>query len=102
MHGSNKGGRGVVSALAIVVAVVSLLPIAYLFLAGISFRDIAKQFGYPSTLTDIVSTVGLTLAISVLCIVLGVGAALLVVRTMCPSGGCLRCCLQCRWPSPAS
>lgn len=84
MRGKYGGGRGVVSALAIVVAVVSLLPIAYLFLAGISFGDIAKQFDYPTTLTDILTTVGLTVAISVLCIVLGVGAALVVVRTDVP------------------
>jgi iron(III) transport system permease protein len=84
MRGRRSGGRGVVSALAVVVAVVSLLPIAYLFLAGISFGDIARQFRYPTTLTDILTTIGLTLAISLVCMVLGLGAALLVVRTDLP------------------
>lgn len=66
---------------AVAVAVVSLLPIGYLFLSGISLADIGDQFRYPATTAALWQTVGLTLLISVITVFLGVGCALLVVRS---------------------
>lgn len=62
----------------------SLLPVSYLFLAGFSAADIRQLFSFPTTLPDIVRTVGLTFCVSALTIVLGVAAAMLVVRTDVP------------------
>jgi len=70
-------GAGVVGAL-------SLVPVAYLFLSGTSFGDIQEQFRFPGTAAALWQTVGLTALISALTIVLGVGCALLVVRTTLP------------------
>lgn len=74
----------VVSALAIVVGLLSLLPIGYLFVAGVSARDVGRLFGYSSTVPTLLRTLGLTLSVAALCLVLGVGAAALVVRTDMP------------------
>lgn len=76
-----KGGRTVIVVMAVTVGLLSLLPIGYLFFAGMSWDDIQTLFTYPSTADRIINTVALTLTISVLSIVLGVGAAILVVRT---------------------
>lgn len=70
--------------LAGVVGALSLGPVAYLFLSGISLGDIQEQFRFPGTIAALWQTVGLTALISALTIVLGVGCALLVVRTALP------------------
>lgn len=70
---------------AMVIGALSLLPIVYLFAAGMSFGDIARQFSYPTTVPDILRTVALTVTISAACLVVGVAAALLVVRTTVPT-----------------
>lgn len=62
----------------------SLLPFVYLFTAGVSLETIAELWSYPNTAAQLARTVGLTLAISACCIVAGVSAALLVVRTDVP------------------
>lgn len=73
-----------IAALAITVALVSLLPIIYLFLAGSSAQDIVQLFRYPNTLPTIVRTIALTVAVDIMCLVLGVATAFLVVRTDLP------------------
>jgi len=70
-------GAGIVGAL-------SLVPVVYLFVSGISFGDIEEQFRFPGTVAALWQTVALTALISALTIVLGVGCALLVVRTTLP------------------
>ncbi|MGP5227628.1 ABC transporter permease [Arthrobacter rhombi] len=70
--------------LAVAVGVLSLLPVSYLFIAGFSFADIRQLFSFPTTVPDIARTIGLTVSVSVLSIVLGVAAATLVVRTDIP------------------
>ncbi len=77
-------GRAVVVILSVTVGLLSLLPIGYLFIAGLSFADIQTLFTYPTTADRILRTVALTVAISFLSIVIGVGAAILVVRTNVP------------------
>lgn len=62
----------------------SLLPVSYLFIAGFSIDDIQQLFSFPTTLPDIARTIGLTLSVSVLSVLLGVAAATLVVRTDIP------------------
>ena len=76
-----RGGRTVTVVVAVAVALLSLLPIGYLFFAGLSLSDIRTLFTYPSTTDRILNTVALTVTISALSIVIGVGAAILVVRT---------------------
>ncbi len=76
-----RGGRTVTVVVAVAVALLSLLPIGYLFFAGLSLSDIRTLFTYPSTTDRIFNTVALTVTISALSIVIGVGAAILVVRT---------------------
>ncbi|MEO7348661.1 MAG: hypothetical protein ABIW32_02195, partial [Terrimesophilobacter sp.] len=76
-----RGGRSVTVIVAVTVALLSLLPIGYLFSAGLSFGAIQTLFTYPSTADRILNTVALTVTISALSIVIGVGAAILVVRT---------------------
>lgn len=66
------------------VGVISLVPVGYLFLTGISLADIAEQFRYPATAVALWQTIGLTLLICALTAVLGVVCALLVVRTTLP------------------
>jgi iron(III) transport system permease protein len=66
------------------VAVVSLTPVAYLLITGVSWHDIGQQLRYPATTAAIWQTVGLTAVISVMTVVLGVGCALLVARTTLP------------------
>lgn len=63
----------------------SLIPIGYLFLTGISFADIREQFRYPATAAAVWQSVELTVAISALTVVIGVGCALLVSRTDLPA-----------------
>lgn len=78
------GGRVALGTAAAAVAVLSLLPLAYLFIAGFSPHEIGMLFTYPTTIPDIVRTVGLTVAVCAVCLVLGVATALLVVRTTVP------------------
>ncbi|WP_417561744.1 ABC transporter permease [Microbacterium sp.] len=78
------GGRTAVAVAAIAVAVLSLLPFAYLFIAGFSPAEIVGLFAYPTTIPDIARTIGLTVAVCAACLVLGVAAALVVVRTTVP------------------
>jgi iron(III) transport system permease protein len=66
---------------AVAVAALSLTPVIYLFASGISLSDIRSEFRYPSTVSALVQTVGLTASVSVLTIAIGVGCALLVART---------------------
>lgn len=77
-------GPTVTALCAVTVAVASLVPVGYLLLTGISVHDIGEQFGYPATVAALVQTIALTLLISAVTIVLGVGCALLVVRTTLP------------------
>lgn len=77
-------GHTVIVIFSVAVGLLSLLPIGYLFFAGLSFADIQILFTYPTTADRILRTVALTVAISALCIILGVGAAILVVRTNVP------------------
>lgn len=70
--------------LAMAVGLLSLLPFAYLFLAGFSFEAVRRLFDYPTTWPDIRRTVGLALTIAATCTALGVSAALLVIRTDVP------------------
>ncbi|MDN6300945.1 MAG: ABC transporter permease subunit, partial [Micrococcaceae bacterium] len=72
------------ASLAVAVGVLSLLPVSYLFIAGFSLADIRQLFAFPTTVPDIARTIGLTLSVSVLSILLGVAAASLVVRTDIP------------------
>jgi iron(III) transport system permease protein len=67
--------------LAIVVGLLSLLPIGYLFVAGTSAHDLARLFGYASTLPTVLRTLGLTLSVAALSLVFAIAAATLVVRT---------------------
>lgn len=69
---------------AIAVGLASLLPVVYLFIAGFSWGAIVQLFTLPATLPTIVRTVGLTVAVAALCSALGVGTAMLVVRTNLP------------------
>ncbi|MFP5347489.1 MAG: ABC transporter permease [Actinomycetes bacterium] len=78
-----NGGTAVACA-AVAVAALCLLPIGYLFVAGISVSDVSRMFGYPTTLPTILTTVALTLAVCAVCALLGVGCAYLVVRTDVP------------------
>lgn len=78
------GMRSAVALCAIAVAVVSLVPVGYLFVTGISLSDIRKQFRYPATGAALVQTIELTVMISALTVILGVGCALLVARTTLP------------------
>ncbi|MEO6885343.1 MAG: iron ABC transporter permease [Jatrophihabitantaceae bacterium] len=80
----HRGARSVIAFSAIAVAGVSLVPVGYLFLTGISLQDIRKQFRYPATGAALLQTIELTVLISVLTVVLGVGCALLVARTTLP------------------
>lgn len=66
------------------VAILSLVPVVYLFATGVSLHDIREQFGYPATIGALWQTIELTVAIGALTVVLGVGCALLVVRTTLP------------------
>lgn len=74
----------VTAVLAVAVGVLSLLPFVYLFAAGISLHTVAELFSYPNTASQLARTLGLTVSISALCVVIGVAAALLVVRTNIP------------------
>lgn len=69
---------------AIAVGLLSLLPIGYLFVAGTSWQALRQLFGYASTWPTLVRTLALTAAITVACLLLGVGTAVLVVRTNLP------------------
>lgn len=80
----HSAGRTVTALCAVTVAVVSLVPIIYLFVTGISLHDVREQFRYPATAAAVWQTVELTAAISALTVVLGVGCALLVARTTLP------------------
>lgn len=66
------------------VALLSLVPFIYLFIAGFSLSDLRELFTYPDTATDLLRTLGLTISISVGSLFLGIGGALVVVRTDVP------------------
>lgn len=72
------------SSAAIIVALLSLMPVAYLVIAGVSVSDLRTEFGYPMTFPTIVNTIALTICISTACLVLGVVCAFVVVRTDLP------------------
>lgn len=78
-------GRAATALGAVVVAVVSAAPVVYLFTTGVSFADIRRQFRYPATTAALWQTVELTVLVSVLTVVVGVGCAVLVVRTDLPA-----------------
>ncbi len=79
-----RGGRAVIVLFSVAVALLTLLPIGYLFFAGLSISDIHTLFTYPTTGDRILRTIALTVSVSLLTVVLGVGAAILVVRTNVP------------------
>ena len=74
------GGKATATA-AVAVAVLSLTPVIYLFASGVSYRQISNEFHYSATTAAVMQTIGLTVAVSVLTVVIGVGCALLVART---------------------
>ena len=69
---------------AVAVAVLSLGTVVYLFLSGVSFHDVREQFRFPGTTAALWQTIGLTVLVSALSLLLGVACALLVVRTTLP------------------
>ncbi|GAA3765813.1 iron ABC transporter permease [Microbacterium kribbense] len=81
---SAVGGRTAIAVIAVAVGVLSLLPLAYLFLAGFSATDITQLFSYPTTVPDIWRTIGLTVSVAAACLVTGLVTALVVVRTTVP------------------
>lgn len=78
------GSRTAIAALAVAVGLLSMLPFGYLLLAGVSPAAITDLFSYATTIPTIVRTVGLTGLVAALTALLGVGCALLVVRTDAP------------------
>src|SRR5690625_939306 len=76
--------RTIIATAAIVVGLACLTPFVYLFIAGVSADSLRQIFTYPNTLSDIFRTLALALVIAAACIVIGVGAALVVVRTDVP------------------
>lgn len=78
------GARTAIAVPAVAVGVLSLLPLAYLFVAGMSPAAIVALFGYPTTSGDIARTIAFTVIVPLVCVVIGVGGALLVVRTNVP------------------
>jgi iron(III) transport system permease protein len=79
-----SGGRTVIIVFSVAVGLLSLLPIGYLFVAGLSFSDLQVLFSYPTTADRILRTIALTVTVSALSVVVGVGTAMLVVRTDVP------------------
>ncbi|MFN8188632.1 MAG: iron ABC transporter permease [Gaiellales bacterium] len=79
-----RAGTTATALTAVAVAVLSLAPVAYLVASGISFGDIQEQFRFPATVDALWQTIALTALISALTVALGVGCALLVVRTTLP------------------
>lgn len=77
--------RTAIAILAVAVGVLSLLPFVYLFASGVSAEKITTIFGYPNTIPDILRTIALCVAITLVCLVLGVYAAVIVVRTNVPA-----------------
>ena len=61
---------------AVAVAALSIAPVVYLFVTGISFGDLADELGYEATTSAALQTVQLVLVVTVLTVVLGVLAAL--------------------------
>lgn len=78
-------GPTAIATAAIAVGLLSLLPLLYLLATGMSWGDIQAQFRYPATGAALRQTVELTVVISAFTVLLGVGAALLVVRTTVPA-----------------
>lgn len=75
----------VVTAAALAVAAVSLAPFAYLFAhEGFSFRLVLDQLDRPGVNLLLWHTIELAIGVAVTSIVLGVGLAVLVVRTNLP------------------
>ena len=81
---ASTGRPAAIAIPAVAVGVLSLLPFVYLAVSGVSLASVTKLFAYPTTVPDIARTVAVTLSVSVTCTVLGVAAALLVVRTDVP------------------
>lgn len=69
---------------AVAIGALSLLPVLYLLVTGVSWHDIHRQLRYPATAAAVWQTVELTVAVSALTVLIGVGGALLVVRTTLP------------------
>lgn len=70
---------------AVTVAALSLLPIGYLLVSGISLRDIRAQFAYSTTIDAVGQTLLITGLVCSLSVLLGVGCALLVTRASVPA-----------------
>lgn len=71
--------------LALLIALVSLAPVGYLLLrGGLSPHLLLHELRSPTTGTLVTHTIMLTVSVTVVCIALGVGLALLVVRTDLP------------------
>ncbi|GEL24877.1 iron ABC transporter permease [Pseudonocardia sulfidoxydans NBRC 16205] len=77
-------GPTVTATAAVAVGLFSLLPLLYLLATGVSWHDIRRQLRYPGVGAAIWQTVELTVVISTVSVLVGVGAALLVVRTTLP------------------
>lgn len=75
----------VLAVLALFVAVVSLTPVGYLLLReGFSLARLRHELNSPSTIPLLKHTVQLAAGASIVCALLGVGLAVLVVRTNLP------------------
>lgn len=71
---------------AVLVALLSLAPVAYLLLReGLSLRQLVHELSSPSTGTLVTHTVLLVIGVTLTCIFLGVALAVLVVRTDLPA-----------------
>lgn len=73
------------AALALLIGAASLAPAVYLVLReGFGPAELRHELASPSTLPLLLHTVELSLSVAAACIVLGVGTAVLVVRTTLP------------------
>ncbi len=79
-----RAGSTATTLAAVAVAVLSLGPVVYLFASGVSFGDLRAELRYSATVAAVWQTVELTVLVSALTTALGVGCALLVVRTTLP------------------
>lgn len=79
--GRHRFGATATALGAVAVAALSLTPFVYLFATGISLGDVRAELRYESTVRAAIQTVEITTLVSLLCVALGVGAALLVTRT---------------------
>lgn len=82
---SQQRPPAVLAVLALLIGATSLTPVAYLLLReGFSFQRLRHELDSPSTIPLLKHTIELAAGVSIVCALLGVGLALLVVRTNLP------------------